>query len=340
MKLMEKVQNWFRKNDEAVLPVSTEPVEKEPAPDQEKKESPEEIIRKNREKASKIAMEIDILRGRLPMMMNYASIEKIREVNDVLEETEAALKGVKVATADLGNADEIAASAVREMESLLKDRNRQTEAAEALEQLSTALQEDWFGNGEENARKLRRTLSLILIKENKVVLDQQIAGMREWAGENATQLKALMDAPEDGTDRNAEILRLSNQIKKLKLGISGKETLKTDLATIQDALVYALKFATKASPGEMVRKEREAAEQEQTEEFMHALKEKQQITDRLISDNVKAETLKERMMESGIALPDMMALNDLITEFAPAEEIQESEDEKTEERETNRPILV
>ena len=100
MKLMEKVQNWFRKNDEAVLPVSTEPVEKEPAPDQEKKESPEEIIRKNREKASKIAMEIDILRGRLPMMMNYASIEKIREVNDVLEETEAALKGVKVATAE------------------------------------------------------------------------------------------------------------------------------------------------------------------------------------------------------------------------------------------------
>ena len=322
MGLKEKLQNLIKKEKEKS---PLRPEIQRSAPDQtvqiqENKQSPQDLIRINREKASKIALEIDILRSKLPKLMSYAPVERIRKADADFEEIEATLKGAIVATAELGNADEIAVSALHELGSLLRDPGRETEAAEILANLKTALREDWFNSGAESAQRLRRSLSLILIQENMAILDQQIASMKEWAGKDASQLNSLMSTGENDTARNAEILRLSNHIKKLKLGITGKETLKTELSTIKDALTYTLLYATQPSFG-LVQKEGEAAEVQQTEELRIVAAEKHHITEKLIRDKVNVDLLGEKMAASGIAIPDLAELKELVAEFADPEEM-------------------
>ena len=322
MSLKEKLQNMFSKSKEVPQP-QTAPQASMPQLAQDKKNTDiqQERIQINMEKASGIALEIDILRSNLLQLMSYAPTDRIREIDAELEETEAALKGAKVATAELGNTDEIAVSAIREMKTLLCNPDKEAETAETLKQLKTALQEDWFRNGEENTRKLRRRLSGILVRENIAALDQQIAGMKEWARKDAVQLKALMDAENGSTEHSTEIMRLSNHIKKLKLGITGKEALKTELSTIQDALTYSLLYATGTTSIGLTQKEGEIAETELTQEIQNAAEEKHRITEKLISDKVNADMLSERMAEAGIALPDLPELKNLISEFVDPEEM-------------------
>ena len=303
----------WKKKEPAKEAVTVQPEEPAATP---ATQSREDFLKANYRKSQEVAAEINRLRSHLPDIMKEKNLDQLKAVNEQLEHIETALKGAKIATADLKDNDTRAVGVIRKLDCLLADPGYAPERDEGLTRLQEALAEDWFRI--DGMESVLRKLALIEALEDKVIAQIEELKLAAEIDAEKAKLSVLVDSYEANADDqvlNAEIMMLKNNIERKKQRLMLVRNERINNLEMYNLVKEQLK--SRLSPGTSAFADVYASiEKEQEKQRAVAIERIRQLKEKLISEKVKLEMANEAMIREGVVVSvrDMQENRDMLTE--------------------------